>query len=83
MTGYNNPEFERRYGEYLGTLDVAKRQSAQADLMRWIADEAFVLPLFYAVGSTITAHRAGIHGPTGVSPSHLVGTWNVHAWTMD
>jgi peptide/nickel transport system substrate-binding protein len=83
VTGYNNPEFERRYGEYLGTLDVGKRQSAQADLMRWIADEAFVLPLFYAVGSTITAHRAGIQGPTGVSPSHLVGTWNVHTWTMD
>jgi ABC-type transport system substrate-binding protein len=83
VTGYNNPEFERRYGEYLSTLDLEKRRSAQADLLRWIADEAFVLPLLYAVGSTLTAHRAGIRGPTGVSTSQLVGTWNIHAWTMD
>lgn len=83
VTGFNNPEFERRYGEYVTTLDLGKRQSSQADLLRWIADESFVLPLFYAVGSTITAHRAGIKGPTGVSTSQLVGTWNIHTWTID
>jgi len=71
------------WGEYVTTLDLPQRQSVHADLLRWLGDEVIFLPLFYAVGSSITAHRRGIRGPAGITPVQQVGTWNIHEWEMD
>ena len=83
LTAYSNPEFERRWGEYTSTLDVTQRQSVYADLLRWLSDEVIFFPLFYTVGSSITAHRRGIRGPTNLTSFSRIGTWNIYAWEMD
>ena len=83
LTAYNNPEFERRWSDYTGTLDVTQRQSVNANLLRWMSDEVVFFPLFYTVGSSITAHRRGVRGPTNVTTVQRIGTWNVHEWEMD
>jgi peptide/nickel transport system substrate-binding protein len=80
---YNSPEFDRRFNEYLNTLEVEKRRSVYADLQRWMIDELNYLPLYYDVGSSVTVFRRGVSGPTGVLPTQVVGTWNVHTWEMD
>jgi peptide/nickel transport system substrate-binding protein len=82
-TAYSNPEFDRQNDLFNGTLDIAKRQSVYADLLHWMADEVVSFPLFYAVSGAITAHRAGIRGPTSVSAVSKVGPWNVQEWEMD
>ena len=82
LLGYVNPEFDRRYDEYNNTLEVAKRQSAHADLLRWMADEMVYLPLYYDVGSTTTAFRKGIRGPGPVPAVQVITTWNIHEWEM-
>jgi peptide/nickel transport system substrate-binding protein len=83
LTAYSNPEFERRWADYLGALDLQQRQSVHADLLRWMSDEVVYVPLFYAVGSSITAHRRGVRGPAAITPAQQVGTWNIHEWEMD
>ena len=83
LTSYNNPEFERRWSEYTGTLDIAQRKSVSADLLRWLSEEVNFFPLFYTVGSSITAHRKGVRGPTNVTTVQRIGTWNAHEWEMD
>jgi peptide/nickel transport system substrate-binding protein len=82
-TGYSSPEFDRQNEIFNGTLDVPRRQSVYADLLRWLDDEVASFPLFYAVSGAITAHRAGIRGPSAVSAVSKVGPWNVQQWEMD
>jgi peptide/nickel transport system substrate-binding protein len=82
LLGYVNPEFDRRYSEYTNTLEVARRQSAHGDLLRWMADEMVFLPLYYDVGTTTTAFRKGIRGPGHVPPAQVIMTWNIHDWEM-
>jgi peptide/nickel transport system substrate-binding protein len=82
LTGYSNPEFERRWGEYTGTLDPNQRQSVYSDLLRWVSDDVVFFPLFYTVGSSITAHRRGVRGPTGLTSFSRIGTWNIHEWEL-
>jgi peptide/nickel transport system substrate-binding protein len=83
ITAYNNPEFERLNDAYSATLDLGQRQSVRADLLRFMADQLFFLPLFYAVGSSASAHRSVVRGPTGVTPSQQIGAWNLATWDMN
>ena len=82
LLGYNNPEFDRRYAEYANALEVGRRQSLHADLLRWMADEMAYIPLYYDVGSTTTVMRKGITGPGRLSPVQKVTPWNIHEWEM-
>ena len=83
LTAYSNPEFERRWADYTGTLDVTQRQSVNADLLKWLSDEVIFFPLFYTVGSSITAHRRAVRGPTAVTNVQRIGTWNINEWELD
>jgi len=82
LLGYNNPEFDRRYGEYANALELDKRQSLHADLLRFMADEMPYIPLYYDVGSTTTVMRRGITGPGRLSPVQKVTPWNIHEWQI-
>jgi peptide/nickel transport system substrate-binding protein len=82
LLGYNNPEFDRLYNSYTNSLEEAKRQSNQADLLRFVADDMFYIPLYYDVGSTTTVFRRGIKGPGRLSPVQKVTPWNIHEWEM-
>ncbi len=83
LLGYNNPEFDRLYNGYANALEETKRQSLQADLLRFVADDMFYIPLYYDVGSTTTVFRRGIRGPGRLSPVQKVTTWNIHEWEMN
>jgi peptide/nickel transport system substrate-binding protein len=83
LLGYVNPEFDRRYAQVNGALDLGQRQSLYADLLRWTVDELPYLPLYYSFDSATTAFHRGIRGPTGILPGQKVGTWNIHEWEMD
>jgi peptide/nickel transport system substrate-binding protein len=83
LNAYSNPEFDRRWGEYTGTLDPTQRQTVYADLLRWLSDEIAFFPLFYTVGSSIIAHRKGVRGPAGLTTFSRIGTWNIHTWELD
>ena len=61
---------------------MAQRQSTYADLLRWLSDEVIFFPLFYTVGSSITAFRKGVRGPTNLTSFSRIGTWNVHEWEL-
>ena len=80
LLGYNNPEFDRLYNNYTNSLEDAKRQSNQADLLRFVADDMFYIPLYYDVGSTTTVFRRGIKGPGRLSPVQKVTPWNIQEW---
>ena len=45
-------------------------------------DELIFLPLFYYLGTTNTAVRKGLDGPTGVKSIFRSDVWNVHTWDL-
>jgi peptide/nickel transport system substrate-binding protein len=82
LLAYVNPEFDRRYHEYINTLESNRRQSLHADLLRWVADEMMFLPLYFDIGSSTSAFRRTVRGPGHVTPVQVATTWNIHEWEM-
>jgi hypothetical protein len=83
ITYYNSPELETLYTRFANELDPTRRQAVEVDLLRWFAQELFVLPLYYTSATGNTTFRRGIRGPGSVLPVQKVGTWNIHEWEMD
>lgn len=79
--GYSNPAYDRLYEQYSGSLDLAKRQAAYADLMKVVADDVAAIPLYYNIAPLMV--RKGVRGPGPVPMSQLANAWNAHIWEMD
>jgi peptide/nickel transport system substrate-binding protein len=83
LSGYSNPDYDRLFSLYANELDVVKRESFFADVVKRAADEVLFAPLYYSSGSATTSFRRGVRGPTATLPTQPVTTWNMHEWEMD
>jgi peptide/nickel transport system substrate-binding protein len=83
MTGYSNTEFNRLFEQYSSALETTQRQSLYAEVVKRVADEALLLPLYYTTGTSYTSFRRGIRGPGAVMPIQKAQSWNIHEWEID
>ena len=65
-----------------GSNDGTKRPAQYARVLRYAAENALYIPLYYDNTSTTTAFRAGITGPGSVPPIQQVNTWNIERWDL-
>jgi len=82
LSGYSDPEFDRLYTQYTNELDGARRPSQYANVLKYAADNAWYVPLYYDNTSTTTAFRRGVTGPGPVPPIQQVNTWNIEQWEL-
>jgi peptide/nickel transport system substrate-binding protein len=80
--GYSDPSWDERYERYSETLSFGPRQEILADMLKRAADELIFLPLWYYLGTTNTAVRRGLTGPTGVKSFFDCDQWNIHTWEL-
>jgi peptide/nickel transport system substrate-binding protein len=81
--GYSSPVFDRLYDQYIGTMEVGRRQSLLVDMLKMAADDLIFLPLYYELGSTNVAFRKGVRGPGPNKGIQQANNWNIHVWEVD
>lgn len=81
--GYANPAFDALYDQLLVALELPKRQSLYADLLKINADEAVSIFLYYDTSTNTVAFRKGVRGVGMVPSVQLINSWNIHTWEMD
>ena len=79
-SGHSNPERDRLYAQYAQELDLAKRNSYNADFVKQIADEVLQIPVYYSATSTV--FRRGVRGPVPSQPNQPAA-WNIEEWDVD
>ena len=79
-SGHSNAETDRLYAQYSQELDLAKRNSFNADFVKQVADEVLQMPMYYSASSTV--FRRGLRGPTVVQPNQPAA-WNIEQWDVD
>jgi peptide/nickel transport system substrate-binding protein len=79
-SAYSNPTYDRLYEEFGVTLEPARSQQLVAEMMKIVADDLSVIPIYYAALGL--AHRKGIEGPGAVSPGQAANAWNIHTWDV-
>ena len=77
-SGYSNPAYDQLFDRYQVTLDAPDRMKIAADIMRIVADDVPVIPLFY-YGNGLVARNV-MTGPGTISPLQTANAWNVHEW---
>jgi peptide/nickel transport system substrate-binding protein len=76
---WSNPEFDRLYEAFNGTLDVKERGSDLAQMTRiYTEDLPMISVLFLAQPYEIAA---SLHGVLPVKPEGII-LWNMHQWTL-
>jgi peptide/nickel transport system substrate-binding protein len=78
--GYSNPAYDALYAELTNTLEVARHRETLFQMIKLMAEELPILPVFYSPLSVIA--RPGVEGLGIVSPLQPAVTWNVHSWEM-
>jgi len=78
--GYANPAYDALYADLTNTLDAARCRDALFQMVKLMAEELPVLPVFYAPLGVIA--RPGVVGPGLVSPLQPSNTWNIHTWEL-
>lgn len=78
--GYTNPTYDALNHQFLATLDPSQRSEVMAGIVRLMAEDVPVIPLYYVVLSM--AARNGIAGPGSVSAVHAASAWNIHEWEV-
>lgn len=75
--GWDHPDAEQRIADYERALDRRQRDHALVEMMRIVADEVPMIPLYYNL--KIFAHARTLEGPqSSVSTDGAV--WNIHNW---
>lgn len=81
--GYSDPFFDRLYDQYISTLRGEQRRSLLADLLKYEADNAVSIHLYYGISTNTVAFRKGVRGPTSAPPFQLITAWNSHLWEIE
>jgi peptide/nickel transport system substrate-binding protein len=79
-SGYVNPTYEGLYEKLIGELDATKRPEVLFQMIKILAEELPVLPIFYSTLSLVA--RRGVEGPGPVAPIQTANSWNVHTWEL-
>ena len=80
---YSNPEYDRLFDRYITTLDESSRQGLRADVLRFIADQVPVVPLYYSFVVLSQTIRNNVRGPGYLHPTQSASGWGIHTWEMD
>ncbi|HZT06896.1 MAG TPA: ABC transporter substrate-binding protein, partial [Chloroflexota bacterium] len=80
-SGYTTPAYEELYRRFTTSLEVDARQQVLADIMKYIAEEVPVIPVYY-YGNGVIA-RKGLTGPAMITPMQTSSLWNVHTWSWN
>jgi ABC-type transport system substrate-binding protein len=80
---YANPAFDDLFDRYVKTLDPGTRQGLRADIVRYIADQVIVVPIFYSFNIVSQAIAKNVHGPGWVHATQVASGSDIHTWTMD
>jgi peptide/nickel transport system substrate-binding protein len=78
--GYVNPEYDALWDQFTDELDVTKRREIHFQMIKLLAEELPVFPLFYRV--TGLAARSTVTGPGRTAPLQAASSWNIHTWDM-
>lgn len=70
--GYSNPEYDRLYTTFTGSLDREEQSSLMVQMLRMASEDLPGLPLYYDL--RVTAHVSPLHGPLSSN------FWNIHEW---
>lgn len=82
--GYSSAEYDRIYDRALVTLDLGQREGLMADLLKLLADDAVMIPVYYDPDVMTGAFRKGIRGVIGgTAEQPMVYAWNIDEWAMD
>ena len=78
--GYLNKVYDDLYDKFQTTLDSSDRQKVNADIMRVIADEVPIIPIYFYGNGMVS--RKNVEGPGMISPNQTANTWNINEWVM-
>jgi peptide/nickel transport system substrate-binding protein len=75
---FSNPAYDALYERYATTIDLALRDRLTADLMKLLADEVPLVPIYFYGTGVIT--RKGVSGPGMLTPLQTASAWNIESW---
>ena len=78
--GFSSPRYESLYADLTNTLDPNRYQETQFQMVRFMAEELPLLPIFYTPLGLLA--RPGLEGPGVVSPLQPSNMWNINAWDV-
>jgi len=78
--GYVNPAYDALWDQYSNELDATKRREVHFQMVKHLAEELPVLPIFYRV--TGLAARSSVDGPGRTAPLQAASFWNIHTWDL-
>jgi peptide/nickel transport system substrate-binding protein len=78
--GYSNPAYDALWDQLTDELDAGKRRETHFQMVKLLAEELPVFPLFYRV--TGLAAQKSVAGPGKTAPLQAASSWNIHTWDV-
>jgi len=76
--GWLNPAYQDLLGRFNRTLEAPARLEQATQLVKILAEEVPVIPLWFSGNPAIV--RPGVAGPGEISPEVPATMWNIYAW---
>ena len=77
---YHNPDYDALYDRYTLTLEPSARDAVTADMMKMLASEVPLVPIYF-YGTGVIARR-GVTGPGMISPLQTASAYNIDSWEI-
>ena len=77
---YHNPDYDALYDRYTLTLEPSARDAVTADMMKMLASEVPLVPIYF-YGTGVIA-RKGVTGPGIISPLQTASAYNIDSWEI-
>ncbi len=78
--GYSNPTYDALWDQLTDELDGTRRREIHFQMIKLLAEELPVFPLFYRV--TGLAAQKAVEGPGRTAPLQAASSWNIHTWDI-
>ncbi|MPZ15449.1 MAG: hypothetical protein GEU73_13685 [Chloroflexi bacterium] len=78
--GYANPAYDALWEQFTNELDATRRREVHFQMVKHLAEEIPVFPLFYRV--TGLAAQKALQGPGRTAPLQAASSWNIHTWEL-
>lgn len=78
--GYRNSTYDGLYSQFTNTLEITQRQELLFQIMKIVAEDLPVIPIFYTPLSLVA--RPGVEGPGMTAPLQAGNAWNIHTWEV-
>jgi len=78
--GYVSPAYDALWDQLTNELDVTRRREVHFQMIKHLAEELPVFPVFYRV--TGLAAQKAVEGPGRTAPLQAASAWNIHTWEL-